>query len=202
MALINYPECNKEISDKAKGCPYCGCPINQKEKKNLSKKIMVILLSVLLVMGIVIGFIMMLMNSKTLGEMAVENSFKELDKILLAPDTINVHECVSRDFTKEENNRDEVDESNEPYKEVMVYIHFSVSNSGGGITESEYIFACDKEGNVIEYMDLADMESTIAEGKMSALIMDYDNYVFFASLNGWDEDYVIYTTDEVEKLMK
>lgn len=46
------------------------------------------------------------------------------------------------------------------------------------------------------------MEDSIAEGTMSALIMDYDNYVFFASLNGWDEDYVIYTKEEIEKLMK
>lgn len=28
MALINCPECNKEISDKAASCPNCGCPIN------------------------------------------------------------------------------------------------------------------------------------------------------------------------------
>ena len=28
MALIKCPECNKEISDKAKSCPYCGFPIN------------------------------------------------------------------------------------------------------------------------------------------------------------------------------
>ncbi len=27
MALINCLECNKEISDKAKTCPNCGCPI-------------------------------------------------------------------------------------------------------------------------------------------------------------------------------
>lgn len=26
MALINCPECNKEISDKAVACPNCGCP--------------------------------------------------------------------------------------------------------------------------------------------------------------------------------
>ena len=26
--LIKCPECNKEISDKAKSCPNCGCPIN------------------------------------------------------------------------------------------------------------------------------------------------------------------------------
>lgn len=29
MALINCPECGKEISDKAISCPSCGCPINQ-----------------------------------------------------------------------------------------------------------------------------------------------------------------------------
>ena len=28
MALINCPECNKQISDKAQSCPHCGCPIN------------------------------------------------------------------------------------------------------------------------------------------------------------------------------
>lgn len=28
MALINCPECNKEISNKAQSCPHCGCPIN------------------------------------------------------------------------------------------------------------------------------------------------------------------------------
>lgn len=27
MALINCPECNKEISDSANACPNCGCPI-------------------------------------------------------------------------------------------------------------------------------------------------------------------------------
>ena len=28
MSLIKCPECKKEISDKAKSCPNCGCPIN------------------------------------------------------------------------------------------------------------------------------------------------------------------------------
>ena len=47
MALINCPECGKQISDKAEACPYCGLPssyfvINKKEEassvdyKNLS----------------------------------------------------------------------------------------------------------------------------------------------------------------------
>jgi cytochrome bd-type quinol oxidase subunit 2 len=29
MAMINCPECGKEISDKAKACIHCGCPINE-----------------------------------------------------------------------------------------------------------------------------------------------------------------------------
>ena len=35
MALINCPECQKEISCKAQSCPYCGCPINFNQKWNL-----------------------------------------------------------------------------------------------------------------------------------------------------------------------
>jgi TM2 domain-containing membrane protein YozV len=30
MALINCPECNKQISDKATACPSCGCPLGSK----------------------------------------------------------------------------------------------------------------------------------------------------------------------------
>lgn len=32
MSLINCPECNKAISDKAKSCPNCGCPISINNK--------------------------------------------------------------------------------------------------------------------------------------------------------------------------
>lgn len=28
MALIKCPECKSEVSDKAKSCPKCGCPID------------------------------------------------------------------------------------------------------------------------------------------------------------------------------
>lgn len=31
MALINCPECNREISDKAQSCPQCGCPIAKRD---------------------------------------------------------------------------------------------------------------------------------------------------------------------------
>lgn len=47
MALINCPECGKEISDRAGKCPHCGCPIGEdtsqkaKEKKPKNKKVII-----------------------------------------------------------------------------------------------------------------------------------------------------------------
>ena len=32
MALIECPECSKEVSDKANACPNCGFPFNKEEK--------------------------------------------------------------------------------------------------------------------------------------------------------------------------
>ena len=36
MAIIKCPECGKEISNMAKNCPNCGCPIKMEEIKNLN----------------------------------------------------------------------------------------------------------------------------------------------------------------------
>ena len=38
MALINCPECKKEISDKATSCPYCGCPLKATTIEQTGKK--------------------------------------------------------------------------------------------------------------------------------------------------------------------
>jgi len=34
MAIINCPECNNKVSDKAKSCPNCAFPINRKTNIN------------------------------------------------------------------------------------------------------------------------------------------------------------------------
>lgn len=39
MSLINCPECNKEISDKAYSCPNCGYPIAASQKQEFLKEI-------------------------------------------------------------------------------------------------------------------------------------------------------------------
>ena len=39
MAIINCPECSKEISDKAPACPQCGSPTNFNEKNQIHPSI-------------------------------------------------------------------------------------------------------------------------------------------------------------------
>lgn len=41
MALINCPECKKEISDSAKSCPSCGYELKQSELRKEEKKVIV-----------------------------------------------------------------------------------------------------------------------------------------------------------------
>lgn len=38
MALINCPECNNEVSDKANSCPKCGCPIQPTKSTDQNKE--------------------------------------------------------------------------------------------------------------------------------------------------------------------
>lgn len=64
MALINCPECGKEVSDKAKSCIHCGYPINVKkiktndeiiEHSKQKKKIIMIVFIIIIILGIGIG---------------------------------------------------------------------------------------------------------------------------------------------------
>ena len=52
MALIKCPECGKEISDKAKNCPSCGCKIKSKIGK---RKIIILVIALLLIIGGILG---------------------------------------------------------------------------------------------------------------------------------------------------
>ncbi|MGN6713022.1 zinc-ribbon domain-containing protein [Anaerocolumna jejuensis] len=59
MALINCPECNKEISDKAVSCPHCGYIVEKQPKVKIKKtgKIKKLVVFIFLFFIIVIGFI-------------------------------------------------------------------------------------------------------------------------------------------------
>lgn len=56
MALINCPECGKEISDQVKNCPNCGYPLKKKKNISLPKiKIRYIVIPIILIIAVVIG---------------------------------------------------------------------------------------------------------------------------------------------------
>lgn len=58
MALINCPECGKEISDQVKNCPNCGYPLKKKKNISLPKiKIRYIVIPIILIIAVVIGII-------------------------------------------------------------------------------------------------------------------------------------------------
>lgn len=39
MALVNCPECGKQVSDQATNCPHCGYPLKRVEKEKPKKKV-------------------------------------------------------------------------------------------------------------------------------------------------------------------
>lgn len=83
MALINCPECSKEISDKVKTCPHCGFPLVEEIKEEIpqkvevtdvklkgidakfKKKIIIICIAVVLIIAIVAGISFATKSSKS-----------------------------------------------------------------------------------------------------------------------------------------
>lgn len=57
MALIECPECGKEVSDKAKSCPNCGCPIDKFQNENDFPTYTVIAFSLLVFFGVSMIFL-------------------------------------------------------------------------------------------------------------------------------------------------
>jgi len=80
MALINCPECQKEISDEAKRCPNCGFDLHREKKTKLKNLILGgigAIIAIILVITIMDACI-------TTGEEASENlrkSREELERI-------------------------------------------------------------------------------------------------------------------------
>lgn len=72
MAIINCPECGKEISSQANACPNCGYPIKENTNKNKNVKRVKMILSVITTL-IILGCIVALsvnsnINNKIVGK--------------------------------------------------------------------------------------------------------------------------------------
>lgn len=60
MAIINCPECSKEISDTVKTCPNCGFSIKKQKNKKSKKKALIITTSIIgifIIAFVIVGFI-------------------------------------------------------------------------------------------------------------------------------------------------
>jgi len=67
MALIKCSECQKEISDKAVSCPYCGCPtgrpintsvqLDSAPHKRRKYRIQSLIFTPMFIFGLIFGFV-------------------------------------------------------------------------------------------------------------------------------------------------
>lgn len=68
MALINCPECKKEISDTIEQCPHCGYKI--KRKKSVNKKLLVIFIAIVAIIC-VLCVVKLFISDSSLASQAV-----------------------------------------------------------------------------------------------------------------------------------
>ena len=88
MALIKCPECNKEISDKVKTCPYCGYPLKGDNNKKI--KIILIAIGVIVCICILIFGIYRIQQERILKEEQRIEAEKEATKRKAEEECISV----------------------------------------------------------------------------------------------------------------
>ena len=113
MALIKCPECGKEISDQAKNCVNCGCPINVKANKNTNKN-GIIFIGVFILVALFLIFITINNNreDKNIENTNISDSISE---------TTNNSESETLSYTKSEIKKliTETNSNIAPYLEVL-----------------------------------------------------------------------------------
>jgi hypothetical protein len=168
MALINCPECNKEISDKAESCPNCGCPINivgqsmiqenkTKTKKSKKKYILIPLLIIILVClsGISFYYIKIIKP---------ENTYKQAIKLM---------------------NEGKYDDANSIFKEINSYK--DVNELQDKLKYESYVFKCIdslkdylKNNDSLKISEVAfykDVKSTITDNKLKIALENFKKLV-------------------------
>jgi len=81
MALINCPECKKEVSDKVDNCPHCGFPF--RKAQNYIKKIIIIIISLIIIGGVSVGIYIYRNEKIKRKEIELKNNYlKNLSTII------------------------------------------------------------------------------------------------------------------------
>lgn len=173
MALINCPECNHAVSDKAEKCPNCGyqllqkssktcpecgniveinevrCPncgyqLNKNIKDILKYKKSIVCCAIILLIIIVGGII--IKNNVYNENTAIKLAVREVQSHLLDPSSMIIYECRYLPVEEDENYREDKE---------YVYIYAGAKNKGGGVTD-EYYMVCLLNGEVESFADSDD----------------------------------------------
>lgn len=103
MALIRCPECEKEVSDKAKACPNCGCPIaNGKAdlQDRTDRKVGWVILLVMVLCGMAILAIILLFTKMGQAEKQKEKSTMDLIENESIAEEVKTDESIYADAKK------------------------------------------------------------------------------------------------------
>lgn len=131
MALIQCPECNHQVSDKATSCPQCGCPIMVSESqgtiveqaskqptkvvvKNIPKK------AVVIIVAVVVLFVAIWALAGG-SSSVIDADIKLLQDCLLDPDSLIIYQAYT----------------NENYGDHgrATLFYFGAKNKSGGISD-------------------------------------------------------------------
>lgn len=141
MALIQCPECGKEISDVAKACPNCGHPMQSakirdgKRKKGEYKKLAIvggIIAVAVVVLLLLIPTIRMAMLSEE--ERCLFYAIEANRKDLLNRDSLQ----ISKAYVRVYGDKEEASDTTESIGQVVLY--YTAMNKAGGYSESNEIY--------------------------------------------------------------
>lgn len=153
MALINCPECNKEISDTVNQCPNCGYTLKKKNKVN--KKIILIIITCIIV--IFCGISIKNSYEKAQAEKAAQEEAERLAEAEVARKQAEAEQAQKMleiyynldisDVHGYKNDKAKGKLTNNSDTTVyFVQIKFTFSDNHGNIKDTDSTYACDAEG--------------------------------------------------------
>lgn len=141
MAMINCPECGKEISDTVKNCIHCGYPIKKTKKELPIKKIgIVTVISLVAVIGIVILFLSNRLNDEEKADVEqVVNAIENIGEVQVNSNSKIVeaeklYNALSNKCQRHVENREELTDARETYNNLRAEETMELINQIGTVT--------------------------------------------------------------------
>lgn len=143
MALIKCKECEKEISDKAKTCPNCGCPLKE---KNAINKMVVIGVPLTLALFVVVIIVLAKVTTYSTGEFSVVGEYQcdSYDKCQL-----NQKVILSENNVCSVPYKQSIQECTYTYSNDVIYITYTRNGYANGSLDGSYNWTLKVDGNIL-----------------------------------------------------